>query len=56
MGSVTRRWRHRYITTAVDTATCQVVDVFEGRDAGDLNKWVSGQFRGWRKNIRMVSP
>ncbi|WP_419917601.1 ISL3 family transposase [Candidatus Poriferisocius sp.] len=54
MNSATRRRRCRYITAAVDTATGQVIDVFDGRDANDLHKWVSAQPRGWRQNIRVV--
>ena len=39
MGSATRRRRRRFISAAVDADTGQAIDVFDGRDAADLEKW-----------------
>ena len=39
MGSATRFRRRRFITAAVDADTGQVIDVFDGRDAADLERW-----------------
>ena len=43
MASATRRRRRRFITAAVDADTGQVMDVFDGRDACDLERWAQHQ-------------
>ncbi len=45
MASAARRRRRRFVTAAVDASTGQIVDVFDGRDAADLRRWVYQQPR-----------
>ena len=54
MASAARRRRRRFITAAVDASTGQIVDVFDGRDAADLRKWVSRQPRWWAQAVEVV--
>lgn len=54
MASASRRRRRRFITAAVDAGTGRIVDVFEGRDAADLRKWVSQQAREWVRAVEVV--
>lgn len=54
MASAARRRRRRFITAAVDAATGQIVDVFDGRDAADLRRWVSQQPRWWAHAVEVV--
>ncbi len=54
MASASRRRRRRFITAAVDASSGQVVDVFDGRDAAGLRKWVSRQPRWWADSVEVV--
>ena len=54
MASASRRRRRRFITAAVDASTGQIVDVFDGRDAAGLRKWVSQQPRRWADSVEVV--
>ena len=54
MSSATRRRRRRFITAVVDAADGQIVDVFDGRDAAGLRKWVSQQPRWWAGAVEVV--
>ena len=54
MASAGRRRRRRFVTAAVDAATGQVVDVFDGRDATSLRKWVRSQPRWWADSVEVV--
>ena len=54
MASAGRRRRRRFVTAAVDAATGQIVDVFDGRDAAGLRKWVSQQPRWWAESVEVV--
>ena len=54
MASASRRRRRRFITAAVDASTGQIVDIFDGRDAADLRKWVSQQPRWWARAVEVV--
>jgi transposase len=47
--------RRRFITATVDVQSGQIIDVFNGRDAGDLRKWLAGQPVWWRDGIEVVS-
>lgn len=42
-----RRRRRRFITAVVDVTTGQILDVFEGRDAGDLRVWLASMPPSW---------
>ena len=53
MASASRR-RRRFITAAVDADIGRVVDVFEGRDAVDLRRWVSKQPAWWAGAVEVV--
>ncbi len=50
-----RRRRRRFVTAVVDVTTSQILDVFEGRDARDLQAWLASMPRSWRDAIRVVS-
>jgi transposase len=50
-----RRRRRRFVTAVVDVATGQILDVFEGRDAGDLRRWIATMPSGWLAGIEVVS-
>ena len=54
MASAARRRRRRFITAAVDASTGQILDVFDGRDAADLRKWVQAQPRWWAHAVEVV--
>ena len=54
MASAGRRRRRRFTTAAVDAATGQIIDVFDGRDAAGLGKWVSQQPRWWTESVEVV--
>ena len=54
MASASRSRRRRFITAAVDAGTGRVVDVFEGRDAVDLRKWVCQQPAWWAGAVEVV--
>lgn len=50
-----RRRRRRFITAAVDIATGQIIDVFEGRNAADLAWWLDQMPSVWSEGIEVVS-
>ena len=54
MGSATRFRRRRFITAAVDADTGQVIDVFDGRDAADLEQWAQHQPRRLMAAVEVV--
>ena len=54
MASATRRRRRRFITAAVDAATGQVIDIFDGRDAADVRRWLQAQPRWWAEAVEVV--
>ena len=47
--------RRRFITATVDVQSGQIIDVFNGRDASDLRKWLGEQPVWWRDGIEVVS-
>jgi len=47
------RWR-RFITAAVDLGSGRIIDVFDGRAAGDLQGWLAGQPEEWVASIDTV--
>lgn len=55
MSPASRRRRRRFVTAAVDVTSGQIVDVFEGRDARDLQAWMAVQDHGWLAKIEVVS-
>lgn len=50
-----RRRRRRFVTAVVDVTSGQILDVFEGRDAKDLQRWLDGMPASWREAIQVVS-
>ena len=54
MSSAGRLRRRRYVSAAVDAATGQVLDVFDGRDAADVGRWLEQQPAGWLAAIEVV--
>ncbi len=54
MASASRRRRRRFITAAVGAVTGRAVDVFEGREAAGLRRWVSQQAREWLRAVEVV--
>ena len=54
MSSAGRLRRRRYVCAAVDAATGQVLDVFDGRDAADVGRWLEQQPAGWLAAIEVV--
>ena len=54
MASARRHRRRRFVTAAVDAATGQIIDVFDGRDAADLRRWVRCQPRWWTDSVEVV--
>ena len=50
-----RRRRRRFITSVVDILTSQIIDIFEGHDAADLDRWLSKQPAQWRASVAVVS-
>jgi transposase len=47
--------RRRFVTAVVDVATGQLLDVFEGRDAGHLRAWMSELPLSWLAQVQVVS-
>jgi len=47
------RWR-RFITAAVDLDTGKIIDVFDGRAADDLHRWLADQPAAWVGSIEAV--
>ena len=54
MASARRHRRRRFVTAAVDAATGQIVDIFDGRDAADLRRWAQQQPRWWTDSVEVV--
>ena len=54
MASARRHRRRRFVTAAVDAATGQVVDIFDGRDAAEVRRWVQQQPRWWTDSVEVV--
>ena len=54
MGSASRLARRRYVCAAVDAATGQVIDIFDGRNAADVGRWLEQQPAGWLAAIEVV--
>ena len=50
-----RRRRRRFITAVVDVSTGQILDVFEGRDARDLRRWLTSMPAEWLAQVQVVS-
>lgn len=50
-----RRRRRRFVTAAVDVATGQILDVFDGRDAADLRAWMAQMPAEWLAGVGVVS-
>ena len=55
MSPAKRHRRRRFITAAVDVTTGRIVDVFEGRNAADLQAWLGSQADWWVQAIEVVS-
>ena len=55
MSPAKRHRRRRFITSAVDLTTGRVIDVFDGRDAADLDRWLLAQPADWVGGIRVVA-
>ena len=54
MRKATRLRRRRWVSAAVDAATGQIVDVFDGRDAADVREWLDSRPAEWRRQIETV--
>ena len=50
-----RQRRRRFVTAVVDVATSQILDVFEGRDAVDLRRWLTDMPPAWRDALQVIS-
>ena len=50
-----RHRRRRFITAAVDVVDGRIIDVFEGRNAPDLQAWLASQPVDWVRRISVVS-
>jgi len=50
-----RRRRRRFVTAAVDVDSGGILDVFEGRDAGDLRAWTARMPPAWPSTVEVVS-
>lgn len=55
MSPARRRRRRRFITAVVDVVSGQILDVFEGRNAADLQQWLASRPAWWRNGINVVS-
>ncbi len=55
MSPAKRHLRRRFITSAVDVTTGQIIDVFDGRNAADLQRWFTEQPAAWVAGIEVVS-
>ena len=54
MASARRLRRRRFVTAAVDAATGQIIDIFDGRDAAEVRGWVQQQPRWWTDSVEVV--
>ncbi len=50
-----RRRRRRFVTGVVDVTNGQILDVFEGRDAIHLRRWMAEMPASWLAHIEVVS-
>ena len=50
-------WRRiePWMTTFVDLATGEVIDVVDGRDAASVANWLAAQPRWWRRRVQVVA-
>lgn len=55
MQPAARRRRRRFVTVVVDVITHTIIDVFEGRDRADLDRWLASQPPEWRAQLEVVS-
>lgn len=55
MSPARRRRRRRFVTAVVDVTTGQILDVFEGRDAADLRRWMHDMPAEWLAAVDVVS-
>jgi transposase len=55
MSPAKRHRRRRFITAAVDVTSGRIIDVFDGRDAADLTRWLDEQPGEWVAGIKVVS-
>ena len=55
MSPAKRHRRRRFITAAVDVVDGRIIDVFEGRNAADLQAWLGSQPVDWVSTIGVVS-
>ena len=55
MSPAKRHRRRRFVTSAVDVTTGQIIDIFDGRDAADLRRWLASQPAAWVAGIDVVS-
>ena len=53
-GSATRLARRRCVCAAVDAATGQIIDIFDGRDTAGLRRWLEQQPAEWLAGIEVV--
>ena len=54
MASARRHRRRRFVTAAVDAATGQIIDIFDGRDAAEVRRWAQQQPRWWTDSVEVV--
>ena len=55
MSPAKRLRRRRFVSSAVDVQTGQIIDVFDGRNAADLQRWLDEQPADWVEGIEVVS-
>lgn len=55
MSPAKRHRARRFVSSAVDVQTGQIIDVFDGRNAADLQRWLDEQPADWVEGIEVVS-
>ncbi len=55
MQPAARLRRRRFVSVVVDVIHHRILDVFEGRDRADLDRWLASQPAEWRAGIEVVS-
>ncbi|MEO6157131.1 MAG: ISL3 family transposase [Ilumatobacteraceae bacterium] len=55
MSPAKRHRRRRFITAAVNVTDGRIIDVFEGRNAADLQAWLGSQPAPWVRGIKVIS-
>jgi transposase len=55
MQPAARLRRRRFVSVVVDVIAHRILDVFEGRDRADLDRWLADQPAEWRAGIEVVS-